>query len=409
MPSIRFCFISLISLFFVASLQAQDTPSVPAQSLNDANTTRDILGYITEATAKLNLPSLKPEEQAAAIAGVLMPASEKLLELATTPAETRRAHLVKISAFNALVQSETEGAEQQFEAFLDGLAATEDFVDVAETGRYRFLAAQMLSKESDVATQKFATFLKTLDAKEKTEARTKMSHAGQFLLFTEKTKKAEITPENFAKFKTELKDWSYGKHVPIEEIASLGFGVAYQHNIPAEQMLTELSEHIQASTLSAEEKKTLIEGLEVKCRFAPGVDPKLYGKTLDDKDFDWASLRGKYVLIKFTATWCQPCKATIPKLLEAYAKYKDKGLEIVSVYSSEYVPDAVELVKKSVEEAQLPWIVLSGALTEKASQPSLVKFYGISAVPTIVLVDKEGKVIQLVQNDWKKKLAEIFE
>jgi len=119
------------------------------------------------------------------------------------------------------------------------------------------------------------------------------------------------------------------------------------------------------------------------------ADFKLYGKTLDDEDFDWQSLRGKYVLVKFTATWCPPCKAEIPGMLEAYEKYRDQGFEIVSVYISE---SDNESIKQVVEQEQLPWIIISEPLTEKAGLPPQGKHFGIRGVPTMFIVDKEGNI-----------------
>jgi len=97
-------------------------------------------------------------------------------------------------------------------------------------------------------------------------------------------------------------------------------------------------------------------------------------------------------------------------MLEAYKKYKDKGLEIISVYMWEQGADPVATVRQSVEEDKLPWIILSEALTVKAGQPEY-RHYGISGVPTTVLVDKEGRIMMPAthSDNWKRKLAEIFE
>jgi len=133
----------------------------------------------------------------------------------------------------------------------------------------------------------------------------------------------------------------------------------------------------------------------------------LYGKTLDDEDFDWESLRGKYVLVKFTATWCPPCKMQIPGMLEAHKQYHDKGFEIVSVYIGEEEPNAVATVRRAVEQDKLPWIIISESLTAKAGQPPQGEFYGIQGVPTILLVDKEGKIIAIGTN-YERELKKLF-
>ena len=142
-----------------------------------------------------------------------------------------------------------------------------------------------------------------------------------------------------------------------------------------------------------------------------GEEFNLYGKTIQDENFDWESLRGKYVLVKFTATWCGPCRGEIPGMLEAYEKYHDKGLEIVSVYVWEQEPDAVATVKNYVEEKKLPWIIISESLTKQAGQAPQGEAFDIQGVPTMLLIDKEGKIITERARGaiLKEELKKLFE
>ena len=180
------------------------------------------------------------------------------------------------------------------------------------------------------------------------------------------------------------------------------------------RVIEQLLEFAQSDEFRADalDKKEVVDLLTTNLLIRVNSDPKLYGKTLDDKEFNWDDLRGKYVLIKFTATWCGPCKGELPGMLDAYQKYHDKGLEIVSVYIGERGTETeqVEIVKKAVEEKQLPWIIISEALTVKAGQPKQVKFYAINGVPTMLLVDKEGKIIMQDARspNLQKKLLEVF-
>ena len=159
---------------------------------------------------------------------------------------------------------------------------------------------------------------------------------------------------------------------------------------------------VQAARESARQQKII------------GEDFDLYGKTMQDKDFDWNSYRGKYVLVKFTATWCGPCKMELPGMLEAYEKYHDKGLEIVSVYIWEADGDeGNDKVKKFVQNEEIPWTIISEPLTKKAEQPSQSDTFAelIDGVPTMLIVDKEGKVfaIETRGETLQKILKKLFD
>jgi len=119
---------------------------------------------------------------------------------------------------------------------------------------------------------------------------------------------------------------------------------------------------------------------------------ELKSKTVDDQRFDLGSLRGKVVLIEFWGTHCKPCIADFPALRRIYAETKNRGFEIVGV-SLHAVPARI---KSFTEEHQLPWLQLcedksAGIECNKA----LVDRFGIQAVPTTLLVDKEGRVVAM--------------
>jgi thiol-disulfide isomerase/thioredoxin len=403
----------IITLLTVASVQAQDEPARTI-SLNDAKTFADVMDYLNNEVRKHDLAALEPKKRASLLAGIVLPASEKMMEFAQEPHEKRMAANMKFSALINQVRAEMEGAEQKVEAFLKEAATRPETSGVIEQWQGYFLIMLTDIKGIKVTESKLEAFLKELAAKEKTEPRAAMILELRFFLFSEKAKKVETPPQNFDQFKAELKTWIGKENVPMSEIAALGFLIAHQNKVPAEQIAKELTAYIQSPqcTVPAEGKKGLIEVLEKGLKFAIGVNPKLYGKTLDGKDFDWQSLRGKHVLIKFTATWCGPCQAQIPDMIKAYEQYRSKGLEIVSVYIWQDapgigVPDPVATVKNYVEEHKIPWIILSETLAERAGQPRYSDFYLIEGVPALVLVDKEGKIL-VGGGEWRDKLTEIF-
>lgn len=99
------------------------------------------------------------------------------------------------------------------------------------------------------------------------------------------------------------------------------------------------------------------------------------------------NLKGKYVLIDFWATWCSPCLGELPRLQDAYAKYKAAGFEILGVSLDETRAAVADFVKVR----KLPWLQVHNA----TAGADLVEAYGVSSIPASYLVDPEGKVVRL--------------
>jgi len=120
-----------------------------------------------------------------------------------------------------------------------------------------------------------------------------------------------------------------------------------------------------------------------------GKPLELKGETLSGEPFDWESYRDKVVLVDFWASWCGPCRSEIPNVLEQYKQYHDQGFEVVGVC----LDTQREKAESYVEDAELPWDSL---FEEDAGwkHPMAVK-YKISAIPTAILLDRDGKVISL--------------
>jgi thiol-disulfide isomerase/thioredoxin len=111
--------------------------------------------------------------------------------------------------------------------------------------------------------------------------------------------------------------------------------------------------------------------------------------TADGKEFKLSSLKKKKVIIiDFWATWCAPCRAGHPKLIELYKKYAHKGLEIVSVSLDQKKEDWLNSIKQDNIGA---WINVSDL---KAWQSEIVKNYYIYYIPFCAVINGDRKILQ---------------
>ncbi|MDR3621612.1 MAG: TlpA disulfide reductase family protein [Paludisphaera borealis] len=115
--------------------------------------------------------------------------------------------------------------------------------------------------------------------------------------------------------------------------------------------------------------------------------PSLEVQDLSGKTVRLASLRGKYVLVDFWATWCAPCIAELPRQQEAYRKYHDAGLEVVGVSLDETRSAVVDFVKVR----KLPWAQFHNG----TAGADLVEAFGVSSIPANYLIDPEGNIVRL--------------
>jgi len=130
--------------------------------------------------------------------------------------------------------------------------------------------------------------------------------------------------------------------------------------------------------------------------------PMLAGQTLRGNDFKLSNYRGKAVLLYFWATWCSPCVASTPALKEFYEELKSnyQDFELIGVSLS-----AGDLfLRRHVQMYELKWPqVYLGVDSEVAAD------YGVSAVPTYILVGPDGKILLDREDDWGKIKAAVAE
>lgn len=116
------------------------------------------------------------------------------------------------------------------------------------------------------------------------------------------------------------------------------------------------------------------------------IVPNIVGKTVEGKDFDLRrDYKGKVVLIDFWATWCGPCVAEVPGIVANYEKWHSQGFEVIGVS----LDKKVELAKAKIKKMGMKWPTICDGL---AHSGPIAKKYSVSAIPLMILLDRDGKV-----------------
>jgi thiol-disulfide isomerase/thioredoxin len=129
----------------------------------------------------------------------------------------------------------------------------------------------------------------------------------------------------------------------------------------------------------------------------PDPAPELKIKDLDGKELNLDAYKGKVVLLNFWATWCGPCRAEIPSLIRIQEAYKDR-LQIIGMDVDDTDADGLRAFVKT------KGINYPVAMT---SVPVRIAYGGISALPTLFLINREGKMVQKHVGLFDPRLYEI--
>lgn len=186
-----------------------------------------------------------------------------------------------------------------------------------------------------------------------------------------------------------VKDYPKSMRGAMAIVENFGY---YAEASEIEPLYNDLDEKIKISPKGREIKKMI----DTYAKIAIGKKaPDIIQFTPDSVQLSLSSLEGKYVLIDFWASWCGPCRRENPNIVNAYRQFKDRGF---TVYGVSYDTDKSKW-RKAIETDSLLWNQVSDL---HGWQNSTSLQYGIRAIPSNVLINKEGVIV--AKNVFGEKL-----
>lgn len=110
--------------------------------------------------------------------------------------------------------------------------------------------------------------------------------------------------------------------------------------------------------------------------------PNFTLRTLGGQEITLSELKGKVILLDFWATWCGPCRESIPHLIQLYKNYQKDGLVVIGMNVEKGEMDTVRRFVKSLD---IPYPIT-------LSPDEVQRDYRVSGLPTTILIDKQGRI-----------------
>ncbi len=128
--------------------------------------------------------------------------------------------------------------------------------------------------------------------------------------------------------------------------------------------------------------------------------PEFAGRDINGNYVSVTSMRGDVVLVNFWASWCPPCKKELPGLNRLYLKYRSRGVRVVAV--------SMESSDRGIRKFLRKTAVDFNVIHDRKGRIS--KLYGIYSIPTTVVVDRSGTVVEsfVGDQDWSSPRMQGF-
>lgn len=133
------------------------------------------------------------------------------------------------------------------------------------------------------------------------------------------------------------------------------------------------------------------------------IAPDFTQKNTEGKDVSLHSIKAKVKIVDFWASWCGPCRAENPNVVNIYKKYHKKGLEILGVSLDE----KEDAWKKAIKDDKLTWLHVSDL---KGWRNAVAQKYNVNAIPAMFVLDENNKIVakNLRGKELENKIAELL-
>lgn len=133
--------------------------------------------------------------------------------------------------------------------------------------------------------------------------------------------------------------------------------------------------------------------------------PNFTLKSLEGERISLLDFKGKVVLLDFWATWCPPCRFSIPALIKIQKKFKEKNFAVLGIN----IDENRKLVPRFVRRYKINYPVLYGG------GERVMWDYGIRPIPTFFLLDTDGKIAKIylgfypnMEEEWEEEITQLL-